>query len=348
MATVQKIYEFILIGDSGNVKREEKDDLLELLKAHLPREKESSVVFLGDNIYPRGMPAENNVLRKDAEQTLSRHQEAVANFEGKVIFISGNHDWNKGERDGLQYILRQESYIKNLFGNKAIFIPGGGCPGPTEITLNSHVCIIAIDTQWWMQSGPKSIGKAAGCNVESEEQFFEKLTQLLAQNNDKRIIVLGHHPIYSYSMHGGKYKLRHHVFPLTLYKKKAYFPLPFFGSLIPMYRKYVGAKEDIAHPKYRYLRERLKRIFRMYPGLVYVAGHEHNLQYIEKYDNHYLISGAASKSTYVIDGKYSKFSISKKGFFKLHVYSNKKIKIEALITNSHNPDGELVYQSWII
>jgi len=348
MSAVEKVYEIILIGDSGNVKRQQKDDLLELLKAHLPIEKESAVIFLGDNIYPKGMPSEDDILRKDAEQVLNRHYDALTGFKGKVIFIPGNHDWNKGKKDGLQYILRQEKYISDLFQDRAVFIPNQGCPGPKEISVHPQITVIAIDTQWWMQSGEKPLGKSFGCEVESEEAFFEKLSQLLENSKDKRIIVLGHHPIYSYSLHGGKYKWRHHVFPLTLYKKKAYLPLPFFGSLIPMYRKYVGAREDIAHPKYRYLRERLKKIFRAHPGLIYISGHEHNLQYIEKYNNHYLISGSASKSTYVLDGKYSKFSISKKGFLKLHVFSNGTIKIEALITNSYNPDGELAYQSWIV
>ena len=36
---------------------------------------------------------------------------------GKIFFISGNHDWNKGRRNGYEYILRQEEYLKKLRKN---------------------------------------------------------------------------------------------------------------------------------------------------------------------------------------------------------------------------------------
>ncbi|ADY51885.1 metallophosphoesterase [Pseudopedobacter saltans DSM 12145] len=339
-------YEVLLVGDSGNIKYAQEDKLLELLKKHLPKEENSCVCFLGDNIYPKGMPAANDTARKEAEEIAKKHFEVVKNYTGEVVFIPGNHDWNKGKEDGWQYLIRQEEYFNTIF-NKQVFYPKNGCPGPVEITKNENVCIIAIDTQWWMQDGDKPIGIKSGC-IDNERDFFRKLNTMVSENQDKRIIILGHHPIYSYSMHGGKYKIRHHVFPLTLYRKKAYVPLPFVGSLIPLYRKYVGAKEDIAHPKYSYLRKRMKAIFKRYPGIMYVSGHEHNLQYIEKYGTHHIISGAASKSTYVIKGKYSKFGLSAKGFFLLKFYTDKSIKIEAIVTNPYNEMGQLAYQSWIV
>lgn len=348
MGSKEVVFEVILVGDSGNIKRSQPDELLELLKNHLPSNKQSSVIFLGDNVYPQGLPDEGHRLRKDAEAVLNKHHEALQDYEGKVIFISGNHDWNKGKSDGIEYVLRQEKYINKLFDHKSYFVPENGCPGPTEININEHLVIIAINTQWWVQKGFRPIGKNNGCDVESEADFFEKLDATLAKNAGKRILVIGHYPLYSYSLHGGKYKFKHHLFPFTIYKKKAFLPLPVFGSLLPLYRKYFGAREDLSHPRFKILRRRLKDIFRKYPGLIYAAGHEHNLQYIEKYNNHFIVSGAASKANYVIDGKHSKFGISGKGFFKLKFYANNKVKTEALITDKDNPMGELVYQSWIV
>lgn len=339
-------FEVLLVGDSGNVNRNGKDELLELVRQHLPKQDNSCVVFLGDNIYPKGMPAKDDVLRSEAELVAYKHYETLKSYKGKIVFIPGNHDWNKGKEDGLNYLLRQESYFNNLF-QQQVFYPQNACPGPAEIINTDYVCIIAIDTQWWMQEGDKPIGRQNAC-VESEQDFFKKLNVLATENAGKRIIILGHHPIYSYSLHGGKYKMKHHVFPLTLYKKKAYVPMPFVGSLIPLYRKYIGAKEDIAHPKYSYLRKRMKAIFKSNPGMFYISGHEHNLQYIEKYSTHHIISGAASKSTYVIKGKYSKFAVSAKGFFILRFYTDKSIKIETVLTNKYNKMGELAYQSWIV
>lgn len=342
------IYEVLLIGDSGNIKRNQPDELLAVMKVHLPSDHPSAVLFLGDNIYPKGLPPEGDLLREDAENVLKLHQEALKDYNGKVIFISGNHDWNKGKSDGLDYVLRQQDFINILFNNNETFLPANGCPGPKEINVSEQLTIIAINTQWWVQKGDKPLGKKNGCGIESEEDFFIKLDEILIRNQHKRTLIIGHYPIYSDSLHGGRYKLKHHLFPLTLYKKRAYLPLPGVGSLLPLYRKYFGAKEDLSHPSFRVLRKRLKQIFRKYPGLIYAAGHEHNLQFIEKYQNNYIVSGAASKATYVLDSKHSRFAISAKGFFKLKFYDDKKVKVETIIVDDDNPAGELVYEGWMI
>lgn len=343
----QLIYEILLIGDSGNIKRNQPDELLGLMKNHLSTSIDSSVIFLGDNIYPKGLPAEDDLLRSDAELVLKKHQEALADYPGKVIFISGNHDWNKGKADGIEYVIRQEKYIRQLFKTDDVYIPENGCPGPREVAINDKLVIVAINTQWWVQKGFRPIGKHENCNIEHEEDFFVNLEEILERNKHKRILVIGHYPIYSNSLHGGKYKLKHHLFPLTLYKKKAFLPLPFVGSLLPLYRKYFGAREDLSHPRYKILRSKLKVIFRKYPGLIYAAGHEHNLQFIEKYQNNFIISGSGSKATYVLDGKHSRFGISAKGFFKLKFYSDLKVKSEVLIVDEENKYGELVYEGWV-
>jgi hypothetical protein len=340
------VYEVLLIGDSGNVKRKQPDEILSLLENHLPNSPASLVMFLGDNIYPHGLPEKGDVLREDAELVLKAHHNTVKNFAGKVAFISGNHDWNKGKSDGLAYVLRQEEYLNNLFKQK-VFFPENGCPGPTEVFVNEFLAVIAINTQWWVQKGVKPIGADCGCEQENEEDFFIQLQTLLAKHKNRRILVAGHYPIYSNSLHGGKYKIKHHLFPFTIYKKNAYLPLPFIGSLLPIYRKYYGATEDLSHPRFRILRKKLKAMFRGYPGLTYVAGHEHNLQFIEKYDNSYIVSGAASKSTYVMDSKYSRFGMSAKGFFKLKYYDDLRVKVEVLTVDDNNKDGELVYDGWM-
>lgn len=341
------IYEVLLIGDSGNIKRNQPDELLTTMTNNLPENYPSAVVFLGDNVYPVGLPDENSKKRADAELVLNLHHQALKDYKGKVIFISGNHDWNKGKPDGFDYVIRQEKYLEKLFAVKNIFLPGNGCPGPKEININKQVTIIAINTQWWLQTGYRPIGKNQGCGVETEDEFFEKLESILAKNVNKRVLIIGHYPIYSESLHGGKYTLQHHLFPLTLYKKNAFLPLPLVGSMLPMYRKYFGAKEDISHPNFRKLRTKLKAIFRKYDNLIYACGHEHNLQYIKKYENHYIVSGAASKSTYVLQGKYSKFGLAAKGFFKLKFYDDLSVKAEVVIIDETNPKGELVYETWI-
>lgn len=340
----KKSYEVFLIGDTGNVNRHKPDPVLETLRAHFDEDQHSAVIFLGDNVYPRGLPDKGNILRKDAENGLIAHKEALKDYHGKVLFISGNHDWNKGRQDGYDYVVRQEKYLEKLFG-KSVMFPSNGCPGPTEINVNPNVTVVLINTQWWLQPGFRPIGQGCGCRVESEEEFFSHLISILEQNKGKRVIIAGHAPVYSYAIHGGRYKFRHHLFPFTIYHRKAYVPLPLLGSLLPIYRKYFGAKEDIAHPRYRHLRKRLIEIFKSHPGIIYASGHEHNLQHITKDQNHYIVSGAGSKLKYVLrEGKNLKFGMKAKGFFKIKFENDGSAFLSAWVVDPGSDTGKMVYE----
>ena len=150
---------------------------------------------------------------------------------------------------------------------------------------------------------------------------------------------------YSYAIHGGNYKFSHHLFPFTLYHKKAYVPLPLIGSLLPIYRKYFGAKEDIAHPRYRHLRKRLIDMFKTKKGIIYAAGHEHNLQHITKNDNHFIVSGAGSKLKYVLqDGKNLRFGMKAKGFFKIKFGNDGSALLSAWVVDPVSTKGIMVYE----
>lgn len=340
----EKPYEVFLIGDTGNINRHKPDPVLETLKCHFDKNQHSAVLFLGDNIYPRGLPPKTNILYKDAEDALKAHYEALKDYHGKVLFLSGNHDWNKGRKDGYEYILRQEKYLEKLFGQTVMF-PSQGCPGPTEINVNPKVTLILINTQWWLQPGFRPIGQEFGCRVSTEKEFFEHLEKIIDNNKGKRIIIAGHAPVYSYAIHGGRYKFSHHLFPFTLYHKKAYVPLPFIGSLLPIYRKYFGAKEDIAHPRYRHLRKCLIDMFKTKKGLIYAAGHEHNLQYITKNDNHFIVSGAGSKLKYVLqEGKNLRFGMKAKGFFKIRFGNDGSAILSAWVVDPVSEKGIMVYE----
>lgn len=344
-------FEIFLIGDTGDISRTKPDPLLETMRAHLKPEQRSAVVFLGDNIYPRGLPSKGNILRKEAEQVLHQYHETLKDYHGKIVFIAGNHDWNKGRKDGYDYVVRQEKYIQKLFEGKNVFLPSNGCPGPVEINISEYLTIAALDTQWWMQRGLRPIGKQYGCRVETEEQFFEELTRILEENKNKFLLVLGHHPVYSYAIHGGRFKLKHHIFPLTIYDKDAWIPLPIIGSLLPLYRKFLGAREDMSHPRYRRLRKKLKAIFSAYPNLIYASGHEHNLQYICKNNNHFLVSGSGSKTKYVIQsGKYLKWGMKCKGFFKLRFEPDGAVYASAWTADKvkKKPEGNLLFEQQII
>jgi hypothetical protein len=150
--------------------------------------------------------------------------------------------------------------------------------------------------------------------------------------------------MYSKAYHGGKFGLKQHLFPLTDVNKKMYVPLPLIGSIYPIYRKYIGSAEDMSHPKYKNLRRRLIDIFRKYDHLVYAAGHDHNLQYIKKHNQHYIVSGAGSKTTYVQKGRGAYFTHTHKGFFRLDYYVDGDLWLEAWEPGETALPGKLMYR----
>ncbi|WMJ71911.1 metallophosphoesterase [Cytophagaceae bacterium ABcell3] len=323
-------YSVFLIGDAGANTRENPEPTLDILRNQLLESgKQSAVFFLGDNIYPKGMVEPEHKLYNEAVESLMSQLHIVDDYLGRVCIISGNHDWNKGRKGGLRAVLRQQDFVDDYFGNESVFLPRNGCPGPTEIKLTEDLTAIIINTQWWVHNGKRPIGKKDGCNINSEEEFFETLKKILDRNKSRKVLVAGHHPMYSKASHGGKFDPKQHIFPLTAIHKKAYVPLPVAGSLYPMYRKFIGAREDISHPLYRRMRKKMLQIFRQYPNLVYAAGHDHNLQYIRKGKQHYIVSGAGSKVTYVTKGKGAAFTHAHKGFFRINYLSTGEVNIEA-------------------
>jgi hypothetical protein len=180
-----------------------------------------------------------------------------------------------------------------------------------------------------VHGGKRPEGKKDGCAVDNEQEFFTELEKILERNKEKKIIVIGHHPMYSQAYHGGHFNMKQHLFPLTEVNEKLYIPLPLLGSIYPMYRKFIGSREDMAHPKYKSMRKRLIDIFCKYDNLIYAAGHDHNLQYLQEHKQHYIISGAGCKINYVKHGKGAQFTHAHKGFFRLDYFTNGATWLEA-------------------
>ncbi|KUG07736.1 metallophosphoesterase [Solirubrum puertoriconensis] len=322
------VHRICLVGDLGAVATDGPDPVLNLLRRWLQEAgPNGTVVILGDNVYPTGIPPMGNPRRAAAELRMNVQLDLLREFPGQVVFLSGNHDWNKGRADGYAYLLEQEKYVLQHLPT-AHYLPPNGCPGPVALPLADGLVLIVLNTQWWVQNGPRPLGKGQGCTASDSRQPFVQLRSLLEQYRGWRVVVAGHHPLYSNAMHGGKFTVKQHVFPLTAAHKKAYVPLPVVGSLFPAYRRVLGAAEDMSHPRYRRMRRRLLQVLRQFPGVVYAAGHDHNLQYFNRRDVHYLVSGSGSKTAYVEAGGKATFVHEHKGFFSLDYYADGQLWLD--------------------
>ena len=306
-----------LIGDAGEPNKKGLS-AVDLLENHIKNEtKKSTVIFLGDNVYPRGIPKKEHKEREAAENSINEQLDVLKKYNGQVYYIPGNHDWDQWSKDGWGGVKREEKYIEKHDGGNVKFLPNKGCPGPVKVKLKKDVLLLIIDTQWWLHKWDKPYGENCNCNVKNEFEFIEKIKKIVLENHDKQILLAGHHPVFSNGNHGGYFPLKDHLFPLTALHKSLFIPLPFLGSLHPMYRKNIGSIQDINNTRYQLFINELLVAVNGHPNFIYAAGHEHNLQYFNKQNQHFIVSGSGSKTKYVAKKNSAEFTYKKQGFSKV-------------------------------
>ncbi len=334
-------YSVFLIGDTGAPNLMGDDEVFTNLKKRLDQEnKKSAIIFLGDNIYNNGLPPEDRTEeaedRKIAKEKILLQLNALSDYKGEIYFIPGNHDWNDAKSDGIDYIRAQEEFIEFFLDRGDVLIPDHGCPGPEKKKLGKDVVLIAMDSQWWLHPHTDDQRDKASCKNKNTDDIIRELKQQLEDEEDNFIIVALHHPLYSDGGHNGYYQLKDHLFPFTALNSNLYIPLPVLGSLHPFYRSSFGAKQDMPHPLYQNLRDEILSTITTKRNIIFASGHEHNLQYFFKQNNHFIKSGSGSKSSPLPAINDAVFSNDSKGYAKLEFYKDKSVQLKYFIIK----DGE--------
>ncbi|AWA31460.1 metallophosphoesterase [Flavobacterium magnum] len=304
---------FFLVGDAGNADKPNAQHTLSFLKKRLGNaRKESTLLFLGDNIYPAGMPMQGKKERKLAEVKLDNQIELASDYKGKTIFIPGNHDWYS---EGLQGLKRQEKYVNEKLGQKKSFLPKDGC-GIDNVKISDDITMIIIDSQWYMEDWDENPTINDDCDIKSRDDFFRELEDQLGKNQKKTVLLAIHHPLISNGTHGGQFSMAKSLFPF-----QSDVPLPVVGSVINFIRKTSGLDpQDLMNKKYTALVQRIKPLIQDKPNVIVVSGHEHNLQYIEKDDIKQIVSGAGSKSEAARAIDANDFSFGGNGYAVLEIF----------------------------
>lgn len=333
-----------LIGDAGDPARDKQEPSLAALQKDASNivGAKKLIIFLGDNIYENGMPELNGPDRKEKERCIDEQIKVIKASKSEGIFIPGNHDWNKWSKGGADAVRRQEEYIKSKSNGLIKFLPGNACPGPAVIDYGQYLRIIAIDTQWWLMDENERSNN--GCSAITELEVFNQLEEALKSSADRKVLVVGHHPIDSYGEHGGFFNWKSHIFPLTALGKVLWIPLPALGSLYPLSRNAGILSQDFSSSSYRYLREQLEKVFSRYPPMVYASGHEHSLQVLkEKYGMLQLVSGGGLESRIknVGKGKNTIFSYEQAGFMRLDILRDGKVKLIVIVPDNNDKGKEV-------
>ncbi|HSD06843.1 metallophosphoesterase [Flavobacterium sp.] len=328
-----------LIGDAGNADEPKAKETLQLFENRLKKaNKKSTLLFLGDNIYPKGFPDTNVRKEQDLAKTkLTNQLQLSKSFKGKTIFIAGNHDWYSGIK-GLE---REAKFVTDYLNDKKAFLPQKNC-GIEELKISEMVTLITIDSQWFLEDWDKIPTINDECTIKTREDFYDELESLLNKNQEKTIVLALHHPLLTNGSHGGQYAVEKEIFPL---EKKI--PMPVVGSFMNLIRKTSGINpQDIQNKVYLNFTKRIKTLLQDKNNVIVVSGHDHNLQFIYKNNIRQIISGAGSKSEAAKAINPYDFSYGGNGYVKLNFYKNGKADVAFYGNENHKE--KLLFEQTII
>jgi len=349
-----------LIGDAGSKRYEGEPVLQELARQadsfHTVRR---FVVFLGDNVYPRGVPAAGDPARDDAERKVAAQVLAVRKAAAEGMLVPGNHDWDQQGRNGWDAIRRQDTLVQRLGGGKVRLLPHGGCPGPEVVDVGERVRLIALDSEWWVHNYIRPYGDTSPCPTRTEQEVTDSLLGALRDKGTRYAVVVDHHPLRSGGEHGGSFSLSDHLFPLRNVKSWLWIPLPLIGSLYPLARQNGITNQDLSGRKYAQMVRALEAVFAQYPPLVMASGHDHDLQVIRggrpeiTHAGYQLVSGAGilghSGLVRRVDG--SLFEREAGGFMRLDFTRDGRVRLSVttVVPEGKRPAGESaeVFSLWL-
>jgi hypothetical protein len=246
----------ILIGDAGQSPANQ-ETLADVGRWSLP--DRTTVVYLGDNLYPRG-------LGKHDERGEAILLQQLRATPAKKLFVPGNHDWGDPWPDAAT-LLREQQFVDAFSESPARFLPEGGCPGPALETvveagagLARGVVLMAIDLDWWLMDPDD---RPACPGIGSESDFVSALARALHEHAADNVIVVAHHPLRTGGPHGGHGR-------------------GFFGRLGLDLADALGIRiQDVDADVYRHILHELKPVLAAQTPFAYASGHDHGLQVLE-------------------------------------------------------------------
>ncbi len=330
-----------LIGDAG-APHDQEPVLIALERQVTEAPGAKLIVFLGDNIYPMGLPDTGATGRDGAEKQLLAQMAVGMRTQTRTIFIPGNHDWEYMGPGGWEAIRRQAAFIEIYGAPYVSMLPTGGCPGP-EVVDTGRVRLVFIDTQWWLHDFEKPRDSTDGCREYERPQAIRALDSALAQAGNRHVIVAAHHPLRTGGIHGAHLGLLPHLFPLRTLMDDLWIPLPIIGSYYAFNRKQGSSNQDVNGPENVRMRRALDWVFARRKPLVYVSGHEHDLEVLRGHSaRHLLISGTGiyGHVTDVHQTAATRFAASLSGFMRLDILRDGRVRLGVITVDSDSAASE--------
>lgn len=287
----------------GNMWALETDDSVwEKLKTQISTtEGKRTVIFTGDFLDKNGLektPTEKELAKIEKLLDLGKSGD-------KMYFLAGEREWNNTKIGGLEKVTHLDDLLKAKAGND-VLISDDGCPGPKSTDINDNLVMMSINSHWLVHpKSDKPDEEDVTCGQFNETAFWSEVEDVLKDSEGKNVIIAAHHPIYSYGQYAG-YKLT-----------KEHFLPPVIGSFVASYHQNVGDYKDLSRPGFRLYSQRILKLMTRYPSVVFISGHEYDLQGHLVETGYHLNSGSIGKTRPVSKSKKTFYSESKRGFMQL-------------------------------
>ena len=302
-------HQVFLVGSAGGPEKMEDSPVLSLLQRTLKQAgQNSTLLYLGDNVSPYGMPSkkEDEQANERAKNQIKAQLEVVEDYEGQVAFLHGDKDWARYKIEAAE---RQEDYIEKKYGSE-IMLPENGCGDPVLLEVSDDLGIIVINSQWYLDDWDKYQEINEGCEAQSRASFRWRLTNLVKGVRYKHVIVAMHHPVISRGPRGGEHNAR------TLFRDGT------FGPFSAWVRNKIGVKQDLHAPRMQDLRDLLRNLFDEHTTVTFASGHEHLLQYGEWYEHPVVGAGTGARVAPGKVGQGTVFTAGRPGFAVIQYYED--------------------------
>lgn len=314
-----------LIGDAGEPDPRTTSVALEALaKDAAEAPGQVVIVFLGDNVYPAGIPEEGAAEWADARRRLAAQVDVVP--EGALgIFVPGNHDWADMEAFGLYSIRLQEAMIAELAGGRDVrLLPSNGCPGPVSVDVG-RLRLVLLDTQWWLHDYIVR-DERSDCPTSTTGEVTEALRrQVWSDRRDGVVVVAAHHPLMTGGRHGG------------------------YCGISGPFQRFAGRSQDIVSSANRTMRDSIESAMADNPPLIFAAGHEHNQQVLRggRSVHYQLVTGAGSKTACAVKMRETYYvSQHRRGFMRIEILRDGRVFLRVFRYTSDGEGGRS-YSRWL-
>jgi hypothetical protein len=290
--------------------------------------RNTAVLVLGDNVYPAGMPPGGVEGHERAVRILEAQIATVGEAHG--YFLLGNHDWDQSKDHGWRNAKAQFDYLSTRAPNISIH-PPDICPGPDHVDFSEHLRIVFFDFWSAVYQMDHPGGPLAHCTPRAGgHELISKIKSSFHDAGGRRVIFATHPPLITAGPHGGYFRWEEHLFPLRVFHRNLWIPLPIIGSIFPLARELGVTEVDLTNPRLR--GHTMDIMDSMEPGVpaLVAGGHEHSLQiHVGPMGIFHAVSGAGStkKIDYVRDMNSELMAVAAPGFMRVDVHEDKQLRL---------------------